>query len=95
MSVCDTPKSVNARRRVSSKMNDKETQKEIKEINFINEETVDSLLMAFINRERFIYHAKMIFDYLKNCLCLRNLKKLRHLKRFKEHFYFKKSEEKL
>lgn len=61
----------------------------------LNEREIDTILLNLINRKRFSYNGKDILKYVTNCICCKKLAKIRHSQKYKNHFIFKKGEEKL
>jgi hypothetical protein len=55
---------------------------------------IHSLFFAFLNRQRFAYSLKDIFEYMLKCLCVRDTGELRQRAAVKRHFLFEKPEEK-
>ena len=53
---------------------------------------VQSMLFAFLNRNRFKYNAVKIAQFFCCCFCMRNLSKYRQSEDYKEHYLFKKAE---
>ncbi|CDW82531.1 UNKNOWN [Stylonychia lemnae] len=66
-----------------------------KEKQWVRNDDVNSLLVSFISRMRFTYDYTSIWQYVSQCLCIRNLGRLRNKKYFKKHFIYHKGEEKL
>jgi hypothetical protein len=55
---------------------------------------IHSLFFAFLNRQRFVYSLRDIFEYVLRCLCMRDTGDLRQRSAVKRHFLFEKAEEK-
>ena len=69
-------------------------QQDFKNKKQINNDDIQSLFFAFLNRARFKYTIKNIIDYIMRCLCTRNLEDNRRDKNLKRHYLFEKAEEK-
>jgi hypothetical protein len=52
----------------------------------LQKEDIDHTLFAFLHRVRFKYTMRNVFQYFKNCLCMKNLRKLKHLS--SNHIYY-------
>ena len=50
-------------------------------------------MLALVNRKRFIYTMGDVFKYLLQCVCCRNLKRGRHQRSLRKHFFFNKCED--
>jgi hypothetical protein len=61
----------------------------------VDHEDVNSLLVAFIQRQRFSYNMKMVFEYILRCLCFKNISKKRFHPEHKKHYMFFKAKNKL
>ncbi|CDW90251.1 UNKNOWN [Stylonychia lemnae] len=61
----------------------------------VYDDDVNSLLVSFISRMRFNYNLKAIFQYITQCLCIRDLSRRRNKRYYKRHYLYKKGEEKL
>jgi hypothetical protein len=69
--------------------------KNFKDKTQITENDIPSMFFAFLNRSRLDYKTSHIKEYFCNCLCLKDKKKMRHLKGLEAHFLFDKAETKL
>lgn len=75
---------------------EKESEEQIyermfKNIGFLNEFSVNEILMRIISRKRFHYRFRDIVLFLFNCLCLRKRRDLKDTEVLKKHYYFTKA----
>jgi hypothetical protein len=61
----------------------------------IDNEDINSIFSVLLHRDRFNYSREMIQDYFCNCLCLRDIKKLKSNRYFREHYKFSRAEDQL
>lgn len=61
----------------------------------LNEREINTILLNLINRKRFSYSGADILRYLFDCICCKKINKIRRSQKYKNHFIFKKGEEKL
>lgn len=72
-------------------MIDKAKEKEIDSVlklkEHFDETDINSVLMALIQRKRFEYGLKMIFEYVLRCFCIRKIKPTsKNYNKSKKHF---------
>ena len=84
---------------INSELNKVKSLEEALQLEFKDKakmESVDiqSLFFAFLNRSRFTYTSRDIFDYILKCLCIRSTNMLRREIAYKKHYLFEKAEEK-
>jgi len=50
-------------------------------------------MVALVNRKRFIYNLGDVLGYLMRCVCCKDLKRGRHKRSIRKHFFFDKCQE--
>ena len=76
------------------KSTEKTLEREFKKKEKIEENDLQSLFFAFLNRARFKYTVQNILELMFKCFCIRSLDDNRHVTPYKNHFLFSKAKDK-
>ena len=63
-------------------------QEEYKEKYIIEDQDVNGIYFAILNRKRFKYTVKLMFQFILKCLCIRNMSANRYKPSVNKHFLF-------
>ncbi|CDW78915.1 UNKNOWN [Stylonychia lemnae] len=79
----------------SQKVKEKNISEQLKSVNQLNEDHIDSIMESIINRIRLNYRFRMLVKYYCKCLCLKKLKQITKNEQEKIHYLYQKGRKQL